>query len=891
LNDSSIVEGVADKLSNKPSSATVPVSPPERPGRRGKLKVFLGMAPYVGKTAAMLQAAAAEKQAGRDVLLSTVVPRGVKTVETLASKFPQLGAQSKGELDVDEIIRRHPRMVVVDELAHANSAQARHPQRFQDVLELLVAGIDVYATLNVYEIASRSSVLWQAAGIEGRFATVPDGFLDEAEVVLVDLPPSEVIQRQKLARSKLPEREEQPRLFGEGDLLVLREMAARFYAEKITKDVQNWRQISNVQGPSKSSHRILVAVEAGMDSEQVILWTRRLAGSLNSSWIVLYVETLRSVPLEEETRLNRNLELARELGAEVITTADDDFTDTVLRMAFSRNITQIVVGKPGPPPWWRLFPQDPSTARLIRGSGEIGVHVVPVNRETARRPLRRSLAESGLLQYLVAVAAVILVALAGWLISPQVTEVGAHAMAFLSLLAVVVLALFVERGPALLAAALSAAIWDYFFLPPVFAFRVSHVEDALLLVMDFVVAGALGQLTTRIRAQEAAERQREARATSLYLLGRELAEATTTDQIVGKVVSELERSFNAEIAVLLPDARNQLKPHKAGTLEIGPKELGVATWVFEHRQSAGKSTANLSSADALFVPLESGNSLLGALGLRVGQTFLPTIHQRNLLDALTRQIALALDRQRLSELSEQTKLLAESERLGKTLLNSMSHEIRTPVAIIKAAATDLALFKFGGSPGVELIGEILEAAERLNRLVGKVLDITRLESGHIKPQFNECEVNDIINLAVAETENEMARHKLTVEIAPNLPFIRTDFVFFQQALMNLLTNTALHTPSGTPVSLRVWNNDESLFVSVTDRGPGIDPEALTRIFDKFFRGSAAPTGGTGLGLSLVKGFIEALGGTVKVNNCAGGGAQFTIALPLTESLKHPTVSI
>ncbi len=669
---------------------------------------------------------------------------------------------------------------------------------------------------------------------------------------------------------------------------MLREMAARFYAERIARDVQDWRQATHSQGVSKSGHRILVAVEAGMDSEQVILWTRRLAGSLNSPWIVLYVETSRSVPLEEEARLNRNLELARELGAEVITTADEDFPDAVLRVAFSRNITQIVVGKPGPPPWWRLFPHDPSTARLIRGSGEIGVHVVPVNRETSRRPLRRSLAGAGWLQYVVVVATVAAVALAGFLFTPRVEP---HAMAFLSLLAVVILALFVDRGPALVAATLSAIIWDYFFFPPVFEFRISHFEDGLLMVMYFVVALALGQLTSRIRAQEVAERQRESRATALYLLGRELAGATTTDQIVGKVVSELDRSFSAEVAVLLPDSRNQLKPHKAGTLEIGPKELGVATWVFEHRQSAGKSTANLPSVDALFVPLESGNSLLGTLGLSAGQSFLPTIHQRNLLDALTRQIALALDRQRLSELSEHTKLLAESERLGKTLLNSMSHEIRTPVAIIKAAATDLAEFKYAGVPGAELIAEIQEAVERLNRLVGKVLDITRLESGHIKPQFNECEVNDIVNMAVAETEKEMARHKLTVEIAPSLPIIRTDFVFLQQALMNLLTNTALHTPPGTPVSLRVWNNDESLFVSVTDRGPGINPEALTRIFDKFYRGSAAPTGGTGLGLSLVKGFVEALGGTVNANNCPGGGAQFTITLPLTQSLKRPAVSI
>ena len=373
----------------------------------------------------------------------------------------------------------------------------------------------------------------------------------------------------------------------------------------------------------------------------------------------------------------------------------------------------------------------------------------------------------------------------------------------------------------------------------------------------------MGQLTARIRSQEVAERQRESRATALYLLGRELAEATTVDQIIRKVVDELGRSFDAEVAVLLPDANHRLQCQTGGTLELGEKEQAVAAWALEHRQSAGKFTGNLPTIDSLIIPLESNNSMLGVMGLRLRQSTPPTIHQRNLLDALTRQITLALDRQRLSEFSEQAKLLAESERLGKTLLDSMSHEIRTPVAAIRAAAIDLVELKSISGPGTELVAEIQEAAERLNRLVGKVLDMTRLESGHIKPLFNECEVNDIVNVAVAETEKDLARHSLTVLLPPNLPIIRTDFVFLQQALMNLLSNAALHTPAGTAVKLRVWNTSDALCLAVADRGPGIDPQFIGRIFDKFYRAPDAPTGGTGLGLSLVKGFVEALGGKVK----------------------------
>lgn len=890
MDGSTILSGVTDKYSSEPASPPVAVPASESHEKRGRLKIFLGMAPGGGKTAAMLQAAAAEKLAGREIAIATVQAHGIRALESLAGRLPRIGCRMGDDIDVDEIIRRRPQIIVVDELAHANTAEALHPKRFQDVLELLEAGIDVYTTLNVYQIASRSEVIWPQAR-SAEYSIVPDGILDKAEIVLVDLPPSELIHRQKLGQICFADGKEKSRLFEESTLLALREMAARLFTEGIARDARDWRHGANTQGPAESSHRMLVAVEAGWDSEQLILWTRGLAGSLNASWIVLYVETSGSLPVEIESRLTRNLELARELGAEVITTADANVADAVLRTAFSRNITQIVAGKTARSTWWRTFWQDRTIARLIEGSGDIGVHVLPVNEVVRARPMRRSLAESTWAQYGVVVGTVISVALAGWLFTPRVTQVEAHAMAFVSLLAVVVLALFVERGPALLAAALSATIWDFFFLPPVFQFHVSHVEDALLLVMYFVVAFALGQLTTRIRAQEVAERKRESRATTLYLLGRELAEATTGDQIIRKVVDELGRTFDATVAILLPDNTNRLQLQSGGTLPVDDKGSEVAKWVFEHRQPAGKFTKNLPITDALFVPLESNNSGVGVLGLSLKQSILPTIHQRNLLDALTRQIALALDRQRLSELSEKAKLLAESERLGKTLLDSMSHEIRTPVAAIRAAAVDLVETNSVSGPGTAMVEEIQEAADRLNRLVGKVLDITRMESGHIKPQFNECEINDIVNMAVAETEKEMARHKLTVEMEPDLPIIRTDFVFLQQALMNLLSNAAFHTPPGTPVELRVWKTEASVNMAIADRGPGLSPQVLERAFEKFYRGPSAPTGGTGLGLSLVRGFVEALGGKVVAENQSGGGARFTIALPLSNAGPASPVSI
>jgi two-component system sensor histidine kinase KdpD len=409
--------------------------------------------------------------------------------------------------------------------------------------------------------------------------------------------------------------------------------------------------------------------------------------------------------------------------------------------------------------------------------------------------------------------------------------------------------------------------------------------------MFFVVALVLGQLTVRIRTQEAVQREHEGRATALYLLTRELAEASTIDQIVAKAVEEMGRSFDAAVAFLLPDAEGHLVSHAGNSLVLGEKDQAAAAWAFARRQAAGKFTGDLPMSGAMFIPLDSGHDVLGVLGLRLAQSNPPTIHQHNLLDALSRQIALALDRLRLGAFPEKAKALAESERLAKTLLDSMSHEIRTPLAAIKTALSSLVDLQSIGPPASDLIAEAQEASDRLSRLVGKVFDITRLDSGHVTPQFNECEVNDIVHLAVAETEKELARHKLTVEIAPGLPIVRADFVFLQEALMNLLSNAAFHTPAGTPVSLRVWQKDATLFFSVADRGPGLAPESIPRVFDKFYRGPDVRTGGAGLGLSLVKGFIEAIGGKVTAANRAGGGAEFTIALPAPSSSTCDAVAI
>ena len=631
---------------------------------------------------------------------------------------------------------------------------------------------------------------------------------------------------------------------------------------------------------SAAGQHLLAVLAPDCHSESIVRSALHLAEALNCPWIVLYVESTGRRLHENQSLVARTLAFARELGAEVITTPDEDVIAAVLRVAAQRNVTQIILGKKETGGrYQKSFWLDSLIPRLLRETESIGVHVVPAvepdrrERLTGVARVRHSPA-----QYFGAAAVIGVITLAAF---PFTRVVGPHATALIFLLTVVLLALFVERGPTLMAAALSAVIWDYFFLPPVYAFRITHFEDAMFFAMYFVVAVVLGNLTTRIRSQEAAERERQTRATLLYLLTRDLNESVGIDQMVERIVQQLGSSFGTRVAVLLPGTDGTLKLHSGSTIRIDETENAVPAWVLQHRQRAGKFTNNSPSADSLYIPLTTTSGVVGVLGLQFDQSFSLSIHQESLIEAISQQIAMALDRHRLNAISEKAKLLAESERLSKTLLDSMSHEIRTPIAAINSATGNLAeLPDADAKTRRQMIAELQEATERLNRLVGNVLESSRLESGTIKPRFNECDVRELINVALMETENQLSTHKISVTVQPGLPMIAMDFVLTQQALINLLTNCALHTPAGSAIEIDARLQGEDLALSVVDRGPGIPLTSLPHIFEKFYRVPNSRTGGTGLGLSLVKGFIEAQGGQVAAENRPGGGAIFVLRLPL-----------
>ena len=865
----------------------------EAASKRGQLKVFLGMCPGVGKTYAMLEAAQRELKAKRDVVIGYVETHGRKETDALAqgiSSIPRRSVEYRGvtltEMDLDAVLVRRPQLALVDELAHTNAPGSRHPKRWHDVQELLDAGIDVFTTLNVQHVESRADTVRQITTAEIR-ETVPDSVLDKAVLELVDLPPHELVQRLHEGKVYLSDRvaAAAQNFFREGNLTALRELALRLVADHVGEDTVAFRRNEPTTRPWKTGNRLLVAVGPSPLSEPLIRWTRRMADELRCPWLAVHVEGSRSFAEAAQTRLQKNLDTARELGAEVIATTDEDVAHGLLRIAREHNVTQIVFGKPAGIGLLNWLRGGRLLRRLMQESGDIDVLAIRAEKALAEGDkLRwRPVIASSLNHYLLAAGVVLGT---GLLNLGLMVLAGPRVPGLVFLLVVVLLALCVGRGPVLLAGALSALAWNFFFLPPRFTFIIERAEDAVLFFTYFVVAIVLGQLVARIRAQGDAERRREERSTALYELTREFAEAGSRDEVVWQLVGQVNRVFHAPAAINLP-VGDRLMPYPDSTLTLTEKELSVSDWAFRHKKAAGRFTDNLPGSDALHLPMVTERKIFGVLAVALAGDSLP-LAQRDLIEAFARQAALVLDRIELRTATEQTRLLAESERLSRALLNSISHELRTPLAASTSAASALADAE--DSPREHrrlLVAEIQEANARLNRVVGNLLDVARLESGKVVPRLDWYDARDVVQTTVRELQRELAAHPVELKLPPEPMLARFDFSLVQHAVANLLVNAATHTPSGTPVQVEAQFADGIMAVSVADRGPGLSDEVLPRIFDKFFRAPDVPTGGSGLGLTIAKGFIEAQGGTIAAANRPGGGAIFSLRLPRTE--KPPPV--
>lgn len=877
-----------------PDALLSAVQAEEQRHRRGRLRVFLGMAPGVGKTYAMLQAAHRAKASGRDVLVGLVETHQRPETEALLSPLPQLARKRSSyrgtelhEFDLEAALSRKPSLLLLDELAHTNVPGSRHTKRYQDIEELLAAGVDVYTTLNVQHLESRADAVHQITGAPVH-ETVPDSVLDGADdIQLVDLTPTQLRERLEKGQVYLDGRGlgAAENFFKESNLTALRELALRVTAERVDHQLRHIRNAGSNAAIWRSGERLLVAVGPSPFSTRLVRWTRRMAYALGAPWLAVAVETGRRLSPEDQKQLDENLALARELGADVMVVPGTDVARSLAHVAHQHNVSQIVVGKPRGQPWTRIFSGGSLVDRLLRHSGQIDVYVVPAE---PRTPKSRWLdwapgAPSRPREYAIGLFTVGITTAVMMTASPYT---GYFAPSLVYMAVVMLLGLFLGPGPILLAAGSSAVAWNFLFIPPVYTFRITRLEDGLMFLVFLITALVTGRLTTRIRAQQAAERLGAQRSGALYLLTRSIVSARSIDEIIRNASAQLQELFGTRLAIFTLVER-RLSLHPAATYEIDEKELAVAEWTQRNRKIAGKFTDTLPTASAFYLPLIAGDQVFGVVGLHPPSELRFTTAQRDLFESFAGQLASALERESLRTASEAAHLATESEKLHRALLDSISHELKTPLAVISGTAETLR-----SAPPVSvapLATEIHTASRRLQQLVNNLLDVTRLESGTLRPRFDWCDLRDIVQAALVASEDLRRGHPTQIQLPEQLPLVRADFALLEQAIFNLIHNAATHTSEGTAIEVSVGIDtlDREAWVAVKDHGPGLPVERASRIFERFSRGPSARPGGLGLGLSIVRGFVEAHQGRVEVGGVPGGGACFTVFVPWSDSSTVP----
>ncbi|MBI1281780.1 MAG: DUF4118 domain-containing protein [Anaerolineaceae bacterium] len=880
-----------DEYRPDPDELLAAIQKVENRQRRGKLKIFFGMAAGVGKTYTMLDNARQRQAEGVDVVVGYIETHKRPETDALLSDLEIIPRQKLEyrstileEMDTDAIIARRPQLVIVDELAHTNVSGARHVKRYQDVIELLEYGFNVYTTVNVQHFESRADTVRQITGITVH-ETVPDSILDLAdEIELIDISPDNL--RKRLAEGKVytPDHADTAanNFFRMGNLTALREMALRLTAEHVDHQLHNYMQVKSIAGPWKSGERLMVAVGPTPFSEQLIRWTRRVAYNLEAPWIAVYVETTRRLSAEAKSRLAENLAFARDLGGEVVVSAGDEIDSVLVQLARQRNVTQVVVGKPTSTRWQRLIRGGSLVDKLIKASGDIDIFVVTGDKSEKKTPRLRftaPVANSSWRQYVIAL---LLVAIITGIDIAALKWMSYEAVGLTELFAVLLIAVYLGRGPALLAAAVSAITWNFLFITPQFTFEISRLQDVILFSMYFVIAILTGNMTARIRTQERQARYNADRTLALYTLTHETATAVNMDDVLRTGVYQIGRVFAAEVAILLAkEGKLERQAHPSSTLVTEEKDYSVASWVFDNGKAAGRFTNTLPSASAHYLPLLTPNRTVGVIGIRTRGNERLSFDQEALLETFSNQIALVIERELLDEAAEQSAMLQESERLYTTLLNSISHELRTPIATIMGASSSLLDPQTRANEQVrtELTHDIHDAADRLNRLVENLLDMSRLDSGRLKLKLDWCDVSDVIGVSVKRVENCLIQRPITIQIAPNLPLVQMDFVLMEQVVVNLLDNICNYTPVGTKVDVSAEMNANWLVLTVSDTGPGLPSVDVERVFEKFYRVPGTATGGTGLGLSICRGLVEAHGGTLTASNKDTGGASFVIRLP------------
>ncbi|AGH94878.1 sensor histidine kinase [Pseudobdellovibrio exovorus] len=868
---------------------------------QGKLRVFLGMSAGVGKTYAMLKAAHRAQSEGHSVLVGVVETHGrSETAELLTGLeiLPRKIIQHRGidleELDLDAILIKKPDIVIVDELPHSNVPGSRHEKRYQDVLEILRAGIDVFTALNVQHLESRKDAVESITGIRIR-ETVPDSILDQATLVeVVDIAPSELLKRLADGKVYLKDKatEAAAKFFKEDKLTALREIALRMTAERVDQDLQRF-SVKRNDSPWQTNERLLVAVSHSPYSEKLLRATRRLAYNLESPWIAVHIDTGIKLSDEDQAQLVKNLHLARELSAEVITTTDTSIASAIKRIARQKNVTQVVVGRPTRR-WFRDVIEGGSLlSRLVNESHDVDVHVIRMENLKHRRPsfwaeLALYRTKTGIIKYWNTLCFLVGVTFFSALFQDYI---GYRAIGFIFLLAVLIVGMFGSIGAVLFAAAFSALFWDFLFIAPRFTFTIASPEDIILCISYFAVALITGFLTNRIRFQEKLMREREERMEVLYRILKDISESYDKKEFIQKVRARVGQLFDGECGVLLKAKESVLDFSNSDEypLPLNDKERAVALWTFQNQKAAGWSTETLSQAQALYLPLNGMNETVGVFVFRPEKKIRKFgLDQETLLYTIVGQLGFSIERHFLRKRIIEAQRVEDSEKLQQTILASISHELRTPLTAILGSAAALDSDLISNPLAKDIVKDIEFNSERLNRVIENLLDMSRLSSGSLALNLEWQDISDLIGVVLKKHAKPLQSHRVEVGLQSELPLVRMDFRLFEHALANLILNAAQYSQPDTKIIIRAYTHEKQLVLEVKDHGAGIPVEFIGQIFEKFYRVPGTLPGGTGLGLSIVKNIVELHRGTILYHKNEPQGSRFIIYLPLEP---QPTLPI
>jgi two-component system sensor histidine kinase KdpD len=864
---------------------------------RGRLRIFFGASAGVGKTYAMLLAAQALRRTGIDLVLGFVETHGRTETAALLEGFEQLppltldvqGASVK-EFNLDAALVRHPCLILVDELAHTNAPGARHPKRWQDIEELLNAGIDVFTTLNVQHLESLNDVVGGITGIRV-WETVPDTFFDDADdVVLVDIPADELLARLKAGKVYIPEQIERAagNFFRKGNLMALRELALRRTADRVEEDVQAYRSDQAIKRIWKTEASLLCCLGPAAGGEHVVRSSARLANQLDIEWTAVYVETptLQRLASTERERILRTLKLAQDLGAKTAILSSGDPAAAIVDYAHTHNCSKVVVGRT---PGRRRLPFARGIAMRV-GALAPDVDVIEIGRgeATVSAASQAAVEESAdfairarkRLAYLWTLLACVATAL---IAIPLLPYFDLANIVMLFLLTVVLVAVKWGRGPAVAAALISVASFDFFFVPPRFSFAVSDVQYLLTFAVMLAVGLITGQMTAGLRYQARIASYREQRARALYEFARDMSSLLQTEQVVEAATKFIEGTFQATVAILVPDEQDRLQIAGSAGAALNIDVRAAAQWAYDKGQPAGAGTDTLPSNEFLFIPLRAPMRTRGVLAIRAGNRRLLMIpEQRRHLDTFAALVAIALERVHYVEVAQQALINMESERLRNSLLAALSHDLRTPLAALVGLAESLELTKpeLGGVQ-LDTARAIAEQARRMSSLVNNLLDMARIQSGQVKLRREWQSVEEVVGSALKSAQPALEKHRVEVNLPRDLPLVEFDATLIERVLYNLLDNAGKYTPSGTVIQIAAEASRGQLLVIVSDNGPGVPEGQREAIFEKFTRGSReSATPGVGLGLAISRAIVEAHRGKIWVEDNPGGGARFCFTLPL-----------